>query len=252
MSQLFLGFDCSTQSFTGIIIDYDSRKVIYKYVLNYDADIEHYHTTNGAYFSQDGKTVYSNPLMWVEALEALLNDLTHKVEVQNIKCISGSGQQHATVYLNQNFYKQLNALESKLSLNVQLKDVFSRDISPIWMDSSTEIQCKEIREKLGGKEQTIKLTGSNTFERFSGPQIRKYYQNEPQKYRDTVVIHLVSSFLASILIGKNAPAKNWNSVFKIPAMALTCFQRIADRLTKTPIAMKLINIIILIANTPAI
>jgi xylulokinase len=205
MSQLFLGLDCSTQSLTGIIIDYNSRKVIYKHVLNYDVDLKHYNTTNGAYFSQDGKTVHSNPLMWAEALDLLLKDLMHEVEVKDIKCISGSGQQHGTVYLNQNFYKQLKSLDSYLSLNVQLKDVFSRKTSPIWMDSSTEIQCKEIREQLGGKEQTIKLTGSNTFERFSGPQIRKFYQNEPQKYSDTMVIHLVSSFLASLFIGKNAP-----------------------------------------------
>lgn len=205
MSQLFLGLDCSTQSLTGIIIDYNSRKVIYKHVLNYDVDLKHYNTTNGAYFSQDGKTVHSNPLMWAEALDLLLKDLMHEVEVKDIKCISGSGQQHGTVYLNQNFYKQLKSLDSNLSLNVQLKDVFSRKTSPIWMDSSTEIQCKEIREQLGGKEQTIKLTGSNTFERFSGPQIRKFYQNEPQKYSDTMVIHLVSSFLASLFIGKNAP-----------------------------------------------
>jgi xylulokinase len=205
MSQLFLGLDCSTQSLTGIIIEYNSRKVVYKHELNYDVDLEHYHTTNGAYFSQEGKKVHSNPLMWVEALDVLFKDLIHEVEVKDIKCISGSAQQHGTVYLNQNFYKQLNSLDSKLSLNVQLKDVFSRETSPIWMDSSTEIQCKEIRDRVGGKEQILKLTGSNTFERFSGPQIRKFYQIEPQKYRDTMIIHLVSSFLASLFIGKSAP-----------------------------------------------
>ena len=205
MSQLFLGLDCSTQSLTGIIIDYNSRNVIFRHVLNYDKDLEQYHTTNGVYFSQDGKTVHSNPMMWVEAIEALLKVLVHEVDIKKVKCISGSGQQHGTVYLRKNFHKRLEALSPKLSITLQLKDVLSRKTSPIWMDSSTEIQCKEIREKLGGKEQTIKLTGSNTFERFSGPQIRKFYQSEPQKYRDTTVIHLVSSFLASIFIGKNSP-----------------------------------------------
>jgi xylulokinase len=51
----------------------------------------------------------------------------------------------------------------------------------------------------------IKITGSNTFERFSGPQIRKFYQENPVKYQETSIIHLVSSFMASILLGKNAP-----------------------------------------------
>ena len=205
MSQLFLGLDCSTQSLTGIVIDYSSRKVIYRHVLNYDKDLEHYHTKNGAYFSQDGKTVHSKPLMWVEALESLLKSLMDTVELENIRCISGSAQQHGTIYLNKNFNNQLNELDSKLSLHLQIKDIFSRETSPIWMDSSTETQCKEIRESLGGKEQTIRLTGSNTFERFSGPQIRKFYQNEPQNYHHTRVIHLVSSFLASLFIGNNSP-----------------------------------------------
>ena len=205
MIQYFLGLDCSTQSLTGIIIDYNSRRVILKYVVNYDADLNHYHTTNGAYFSRDGKIVHSDPLMWVEALETLILNLTKNVDIKKIKCISGSGQQHGTVYLNEKFSKRLNKLDSKLSLAIQLKDVFSRKTSPIWMDSSTETQCQEIRENLGGKEEIIKLTGSNTFERFSGPQIRKFYQTEPQKYRDTRIIHLVSSFLASLFIGKNSP-----------------------------------------------
>jgi len=87
----------------------------------------------------------------------------------------------------------------------QLKRCFSRKTSPIWMDSSTTKQCKEIRNSLGGMEETIKITGSNTFERFSGPQIRKFYQENPEAYNNTTKIHLVSSFLASLLLGANAP-----------------------------------------------
>ena len=143
MSQLFIGLDCSTQSLTGIIIDYSSRKVIFRHVLNYDRDLEHYHTKNGVYISQDGKLVHSNPLMWVEALEVLLKHLMDKVELKNIRCISGSAQQHGTVYLNKNFPNRLNELDSKLSLHLQLKDVFSRETSPIWMERN--------KRKFGGK-----------------------------------------------------------------------------------------------------
>ncbi len=57
-------------------------------------------------------------------------------------------------------------------------------------------------------EATIKITGSNTFERFSGPQIRKFYQENPEAYNNSTIIHLVSSFMASILLGKNAPIDN--------------------------------------------
>jgi xylulokinase len=48
-------------------------------------------------------------------------------------------------------------------------------------------------------------TGSRAFERFTGPQIRKFYKHEPDAYRATDRIHLVSSFMASLLIGRHAP-----------------------------------------------
>ena len=41
-------------------------------------------------------------------------------------------------------------------------------------------------------------------ERFTGPQIRRFFKNEPASYEATSRIHLVSSFLCSVLIGKDA------------------------------------------------
>jgi xylulokinase len=143
--------------------------------------------------------------MWVEALELLLHKLQNNISIDNIKAISGSGQQHGTVYLNTKFSQTLTSLNPKKPLKLQLRECFSRETSPIWMDSSTSKQCEEIRETLGGLEETIKITGSNTFERFSGPQIRKFYQGNPEGYRQTSIIHLVSSFMATILLGENAP-----------------------------------------------
>jgi xylulokinase len=49
------------------------------------------------------------------------------------------------------------------------------------------------------------LTGSRAFERFSGPQIRKFFEEQPAAYAATARIHLVSSFLASLLAGRHAP-----------------------------------------------
>ena len=39
-------------------------------------------------------------------------------------------------------------------------------------------------------------TGSRAFERFTGPQIRAFAKREPDAYRETARIHLVSSFMA--------------------------------------------------------
>ena len=204
MREYFFGLDCSTQSLTGIIID--SNSIIYRKNINFDKELSRYNTKNGVVIFDDEKIVHSYPLMWVEALELLFKKLIRdKIPIEKIKAISGSGQQHGTVYLNNKFEDALKNLIIGKPLIHQIKDTFSRKTSPIWMDSSTTKQCKEIREFVGGMERTIKLTGSNTYERFSGPQIRKFYQENPFDYNQTSIIHLVSSFMASILLGSTAP-----------------------------------------------
>ncbi|MFX1297284.1 MAG: xylulokinase [Promethearchaeota archaeon] len=206
MAKYFLGLDCSTQSLTGILIDFHSHSIVYKESIIFDEELPHYNTQNGVYISDGGKVVHSNQLMWVDALELFFKRLQKtKFLLKDIKAISGSGQQHGTVYVNEKFEESLINLNLDRSISSQLKNAFSRQTSPIWMDSSTTKQCEEIRNALGGKEATIRLTGSDSFERFSGPQIRKFYQEEPEHYFSTSKIHLVSSFLSSILLGKNSP-----------------------------------------------
>ncbi|MFX1494626.1 MAG: xylulokinase [Promethearchaeota archaeon] len=205
MSDLFLGLDCSTQSLTTIILNFNSKEIVFTNRIIFDKALSHYNTKNGAYFLENG-VVHSNPLMWVEALELSFENLVDNgIAIEEIKAISGSGQQHGTVYLNKNFQEVLQLLDSKKTLKEQLTNVFSRKTSPIWMDSSTVKQCEEIRKALGGKKSTITITGSNTFERFSGPQIRKFYQEDPNAYAETSKIHLVSSFLSSLLLARNSP-----------------------------------------------
>ncbi len=206
MKELFLGLDCSTQSLTAIIINFNTGKVIYRNNINFDEELPHYHTQNGIIVLGDYKIIHSYPLMWIEALELLFTKFKiEKIPIYEIKAISGSAQQHGTVYLNNKFERILKNLQLDKALKSQLDPTFSRLTSPIWMDSSTSKQCDEIRDSLGGLRSTIELLGSNTFERFSGPQIRKYYQENLEGYNNTSIIHLVSSFMASILLGKNAP-----------------------------------------------
>jgi len=202
----FLGLDCSTQSLTGIIIDFESKKPVISRSLPFGEYFPQYNTDHGIIKFKDEKVVHSYPLMWVEALDLIFSKFKEAaIDLSLIKAISGSGQQHGTVYLNEKFFKALKNLNSTKNLKEQLENVFSRETAPIWMDSSTTRQCEEIRKSLGGKKNTIELTGSDTFERFSGPQIRKFFQENPEAYEKTKKIHLVSSFMASILLGDNAP-----------------------------------------------
>jgi xylulokinase len=206
MAKLFLGLDCSTQSLSAIVIDHDARQIVYNNSLNFDQSLPHYGTTNGTLRSDDPLVVHSPPLMWVEALDLLFAQMKKDgVPLGEVLAISGSGQQHGSVYLNNRASNTLARLRPNRPLVESLRGVFSRATSPIWMDSSTAIECAEIRVALGGLAATAEKTGSDTFERFTAPQIRKFYKTEPDRYAKTASIALVSSFLASIIAGKIAP-----------------------------------------------
>ena len=206
MAKLFLGLDSSTQSLSAVVIDYDRRKVVYDKSLNFDRALPHYHTQNGVLPNPDPLVKHSPPLMWAEALDLLFAEMKKDgVALGEILAISGSGQQHGSVYLNDRAATALTNLNPQKTLVENLLGIFSRPTSPIWMDSSTAVECAEIREKLGGIKATAQKTGSDTFERFTGPQIRRFYKTEPEAYAQTAGIALVSSFMASLLAGKIAP-----------------------------------------------
>ena len=48
-------------------------------------------------------------------------------------------------------------------------------------------------------------SGSVAIERFTGPQIRRFYKTHLDSYPQTKRIHLVSSFIGSILVGEDSP-----------------------------------------------
>jgi xylulokinase len=226
MGKLFLGLDSSTQSLSAVIIDLDARKVVYEKSLNFDQSLPQFKTKNGVLPNRDPLVKHSTPLLWAAALDLIFAQMKKEgVALGKIVAISGSGQQHGSVYLNEKATEVLATLNPKKSLVENLEGVFSRKTSPIWMDSSTGKECAEIRKKLGGIKFTASRTGSDTFERFTGPQIRKFYKTDPKAYEKTFSIALVSSFLASLLAGKIAPIdfgdgagtnlmdirkKNWN------------------------------------------
>jgi xylulokinase len=206
MAKLFLGLDSSTQSLSAVVIDWDAREAVYEKSLNFDKALPQYKTQNGVLPNRDPLVKHSPPLMWADALDLLFATMKKDgVALGKILAISGSGQQHGSVYFNERISAALENLDPKKSLVENLHGVFARKTSPIWMDSSTAKECAEIRKKLGGIKYTASRTGSDAFERFTGPQIRKFFKTELDAYKKTSSIALVSSFLASLLAGKIAP-----------------------------------------------
>jgi xylulokinase len=191
---------------SAVVIDYERRKVVYDKSLNFDRALPHYKTQNGVLPNPNPLVKHSSPLMWAEALDLIFAGMKKDgVALGEILAVSGSGQQHGSVYLNNRAAAALANLNPQKTLAENLRGVFSRPTSPIWMDSSTAAECAEIREKLGGVKATAQKTGSDAFERFTGPQIRRFYKTEPGAYAQTTGIALVSSFMASLLAGKIAP-----------------------------------------------
>lgn len=176
--------------------------IVHSDIVNFDSELPHYKTKDGVYRdpSVTGRIV-SPTLMWVEALDLILERLSSKLDFAKIAAVSGSGQQHGSVYWKTGSSVKLSALDSKKQLVDQLVDAFSIKESPIWMDSSTTEQCKAIEKAVGGALELSRITGSRAHERYTGPQIRRIFETQPNVYRDTERISLVSSFVASLLVG---------------------------------------------------
>jgi xylulokinase len=219
---LFVGLDSSTQSLSAVVLERSEHghRVVLERSLNYDEALPHYGTQHGvlrtsgpASAGPDGPLkggpyegeVLSSPLMWAEALDTMLGRLAEDIDVSRIAAISGSAQQHGSVYMNRDAARTLAALDPQRPVHEQLATALSREESPIWMDSSTAEECAEIARAVGGAEVLAQRTGSRAFERFTGPQIRKFFKRNPSGYAATATVHLVSSYLASLLAGRHAP-----------------------------------------------
>ena len=209
----YLGIDVGTQSLTAILVeargpdgDGEGRAegVASRVGVHYDTELPHYGTVNGQLPNDDPAIGRVPPCMWLEALDLAFERLGAGA-CREIGGVSVSGQQHGSVYLRPGAEDALHSLTPRQSLAQQVEPRLSRAEAPIWTDSSTTRECEEIRQALGGPHAVAELTGSDTFERFTGPQIRRFAQTKPEAWARTAHVCLVSSFVTSILAGRLAP-----------------------------------------------
>lgn len=202
---LFLGLDSSTQGIKATLID-SGLNVVGEEAVNFDRDLPGYGTQGGVHHHADGLTVTSPPLMWAEALDLLFDRMREKgCALGDVAAVSGSGQQHGSVWMKVGSRDILNALDPARNLREQLANTFSVGDSPVWMDASTQDQCDALEHELGGPQAVADLTGSRAYLRFTGNQIAKIAGTQPEAYGATERIALVSSFMASLLAGDYAP-----------------------------------------------
>ncbi|KAF9475005.1 D-xylulose kinase [Pholiota conissans] len=203
---LFLGLDLSTQQLKAVLLDEDSQ-VVHEAAVHFDRDLPHHGTTNGAIKGPDEGEVTSPVKMWLEAIDLLCQRLKDdNIDFSVIVAISGAGQQHGSVYWSKDATALLAELNPNQSLAEQLSPgAFSYPKAPIWQDSSTTEDCKRLEAEYGNAQAVADISGSRAYERFTGNQISRIRRLFPDIYDATVYISLVSSFIASLFIGKIAP-----------------------------------------------
>lgn len=238
----YLGLDFSTQRLKGIIVDYDLN-VLLEESVEFDSVLPEFRTHKGVIHSKDGKTVTAPTIMWVKAMDVLLDKLqVAGADFGKLTAVSGSAQQHGTVYWQKGSEAILRNLDPTSFLHTQLASSFTIPDSPVWMDSSTSVYCRKLEDAVGGAEKLAELTGAIAYERFSAAQISKIADTKKIAYENTERISLISSFGCSLLLGSYAPidlsdgsgmnlldirTKEWNST-----CLTACAPNLADKLGK--------------------
>ncbi|XP_043082667.1 xylulose kinase isoform X2 [Puntigrus tetrazona] len=201
----FLGFDFSTQQLKVVAVD-GNLEVIHQNSVQFDSELPEFRTHGGVHVQDDKLTVTSPALMWVKALDVLLEKMrSNGFDFSRVKAISGSGQQHGSVFWRKGARRALNHLDPQERLHRQLQECFAVQDSPVWMDSSTRGQCQCLERSVGGAQRLADITGSRAYERFTGNQIAKMHRSKPNEFRQTERISLISSFASSLFLGDYAP-----------------------------------------------
>ncbi|KAK7527023.1 xylulose kinase [Phyllosticta citriasiana] len=215
---LYMGFDLSTQQCKCLVVA-SNLKLAYSATVDFDADLSHHGITKGVLTNPDEHEIFAPVAMWLEALDLVLTRLQKDgLDFGRVKGVSGAGMQHGTVFWGPKAEEVLGHMDGSKGLAEQLvgKDekgnwrdgaeegVFAHGHSPNWQDASTQKQCEDFDKCLGSAEKLAEVTGSKAHHRFSGPQIMRFRQKYPDRYAKTSRISLVSSFLASIFLGRIA------------------------------------------------
>lgn len=201
---VFLGLDSSTQGIKAVLADAASGRVTGEAGVNFGADLPGYGAPQGYLPCDDPLTRHADPLMWLAGLDLVLRRLAESgADLAAVAGVSGAGQQHGSVYLNASFADALARLDPARDLAGQLAPALARATAPIWMDRSTAAECAELTARFGAALR--ERTGSAATERFTGPQIRRFAALDPAGWEATAQVHLVSSFLCSVLCGAPAP-----------------------------------------------
>ena len=138
-----------------------------------------------AFLTSARGVVHSAPLMWAEALDLLLQTLAD--QGHDLGTVRASRRQRSAARYRLSQRQRRPGLSASVVLASRSK-TSSPPSSPAqllrsgWTLPRLRNAPKSKRASAGAMH-SIALTGNAAFERFSGPQIRKFYQTEPDCLR---------------------------------------------------------------------
>lgn len=201
---LFLGFDLSTQQLK-IIVTNTKLKALATYHVEFDAQFKQkYNIKKGVLSDEKSGEILSPVHMWLDAIDHVFGLMKKdNFPFEKVKGISGSGMQHGSVFWSKSASESLKKMSDFSSLSEALSEAFACETSPNWQDHSTGKEIKDFEQVSGGPDELAEITGSRAHYRFTGLQIRKLaVRSAKNVYENTDRISLVSSFIASVLLGE--------------------------------------------------
>ena len=201
----YLGMDLSTQQLKMLVVD-SSLKKVDEAKFDFDADAKGFEVHKGVMTNEAEGEVFAPVAMWLQALDAVLGQLKDQgVDFSKVKGISAAGMQHGSIFWSADAEGLMASLDPSKTLQTQMDRAFSYPYSPNWQDASTQKECDEFDVALGNEIELANVTGSKAHHRFTGPQILRMQRKHPEAYIKTTRITLVSSWLATMFLGKFAP-----------------------------------------------
>ncbi len=182
MKVLSIGIDASTQGVKALALGPDGIEAIAS--VNYGRDLPQFDAPEGFVPTDNPRIREANPRMWEEGVRLALQRLGAEVDLARVETLSGAAQQHGLVCTDAS-----GALVFRLA--------------PIWMDRSTEEECRELDERFGAALR--ERTGSAAAMRFTGPQARRRAKVYPIAWRRVAHVHCIASWINSRLVGAEAP-----------------------------------------------
>jgi xylulokinase len=147
---------------TAVVVDSD-LKVAGQAKVDFDADFGvKYGIRKGVHVRESTGEVFAPVALWMESLDLVLDRLaqTMTVPVSRIRAVSGSCQQHGSVFWNDKAADVLRRLDPDTPLVDQLPQTLAHEWSPNWQDQSTQEQCDAFDAALGGRQKLAEVTGS--------------------------------------------------------------------------------------------